>query len=69
MERKRRKDFHDDFSYERYINRIVDALSVFAYEPTTEMDYYMCHRGIVPKEQCSFCGPRIEAYKAIKDEE
>jgi len=70
MKRKQREDFHDNFSYEMYldkiINDLVEALIPFAEKPSQRHDSYPCHSNLTTKEKCGRCLRAFAAYKAIQ---
>lgn len=73
MIRKHQEDFHDTFSYEQYLDKIitdlVNALDFFAEKPSAEHNNFLCHVGITTKEKCVRCSRAFVAYYAIKQVE
>lgn len=70
MNRKHREDFPDIFSYEMYldnvINDLINALKPFAEKPSERHDNFPCHVNITTKEKCGRCSRAFAAYYAIK---
>ena len=70
MNRKYREDFHDDFSYEMYLDNIItdliNALKPFAEKPSVGHNNFPCHSNITTKEKCGRCGRAFAAYYAIE---
>ena len=70
INRKHMEDFHDIFSYEMYLDKVitnlVTALEPFAEKPSERHDNFPCHVNITTKEKCGRCSRGFAAYHAIQ---